>query len=185
LKEIFTDHVQPMKKIAVERIPMAHPRIRAKDWLAPLVRRLDSHDRYKDGNRKIHFSLRNREGRESNERCDFRWAGMKEDFDLACRTYQTPVLTEFATYALACASVEHFTGKQITNVTMRGQRVDFWIGDYEFVLEVSGQVEGDLLALHEKKQQQFQENPMEKSGYVCVANYSQGQARFWFHEYET
>lgn len=174
-----------MKHIAVERIPDAHPKMRVRDWLAPLVCRLNRSENYSDGSQAIRFSLRRPKGIESEDNLTFVWAGMQLDFSQMRRTYQEPVLTEFATYALACASVEQFAQMEITGVTRRGQRVDFWIGDYELVLEVSGQQQGNLQRLHEIKRRQFQENPMEKNGYVCVASYSEGVALFWYHEYES
>ena len=70
-------------------------------------------------------------------------------------------------------------------MTYRGECVDYWIGDKEFVLEVSGQESGHLRHLYKVKLHQFLDNPMEKDGYVCVANYSEGSARFGFHAYES
>ena len=172
-----------MPKVPVDSIPRAHPNIRVKDWLAPLVLRLLLADTYSDGAKEVKFSVRPRNGKETADTCEFQWSAMKEEWERVQKTYQAPVLTEFATLALACASVEHFAQMEVTEVTRRGERADYWLGDRELLLEVSGQQDGDVEALHEEKAQQLRDNPYAMDGFVCVASYRAGAARFWYHPY--
>ena len=173
-----------MKSVDVSTIPNAHPNIRAYDWVAALVCRLHSTREYRDGNKILRFSIRPPGGSEGEECCDFWWNKMKDDFEKTHRTYQSPVITEFATLALACASVEIFAGLVVREVTRRRERADFWLGDGELLLEVSGQQTGNLEKLRERKARQLRQNPHGKDGYVCVADYTSGSAQFWYYEYD-
>jgi hypothetical protein len=173
-----------MRSVDVHTIPIAHPNIRARDWLSPLVCRLHPDRNCVDGNRILQFSVRPPSNTTSEESCDFQWKDMKDDCNRVRRTYQEPVITEFATLALACASVEIFAGMELTEVTRRGERADYWLGDAELLLEVSGQQDGNLDKLHREKEEQLKQNPFGKDGYVCVANYGNATAHFWYHEYE-
>jgi hypothetical protein len=141
-------------------------------------------DAYSDGGKEMNFSVRHRNGTEEANSCEFQWSAMGEDWERVKKTYQEHVLTELATLALACASVEHFAQMEVTEVTRRGDRADYWLGDQELMLEVSGQQDGNVEKLHEVKAQQLRENPFGKDGYVCVAGYRAGASRFWFHAYE-
>jgi hypothetical protein len=174
-----------MKCIEIQAIPKAHPHIRAGDWLSPLVCRLHPDGDYTDGCKTISFSIRPAGGDATGDACDFRWRGMRADYEQVRRTYQEPVITEFATLALACVTVGLFAQMQITEVTRRGDRADYWLGDRELLLEVSGQQDGNLQALHSDKAKQLRENPYEKDGFICVANYTSAKADFWYYEYET
>jgi len=168
----------------VQTIPRAHPHIRAGDWLSPLVCRLLQRVDYVDGDKTLSFSVRSASQIKTENSYSFNWQGMKNDVDQIRRTYQEPVITEFATLALACASVELFAKMEVTEVLRRGQRADYWLGDRELLLEASGQQDGNLDKLHEEKAKQLKENPFGKDGYVCVANYGKALAQFWYHDYE-
>ena len=72
---------------------------------------------------------------------------------------------------LACGMVAGLAGLEITEVTLRGYRADYWLGDKDLMLEVSGQESGDLATLCDEKSEQLANNPYGKDGYVCVANY--------------
>jgi hypothetical protein len=169
----------------VSTIPYAHPQIRADDWLSPLVCRLLQQSGYTDGNKTMHFSVRLPLRATAEDTFNFSWRGMKGDIEAVRRTYQEPVITEFATLALACASVDAFAGMTVTEVLRRGERADYWLGDRELLLEVSGQQDGDLQKLHSDKAKQLKENPHEKDGYICVANYATAVAHFWYYSYES
>jgi hypothetical protein len=112
-----------------------------------------------------------------------RWRGLRKDFLICINTYQAGVLTEFATLGLACLLTTDRLNLEITEVTRRGERADYWIGDREYLLEVSGVQQGDLDALHDRKTIQLRENPFGADGFVCVANYNQKQVKFWHHKY--
>jgi hypothetical protein len=102
---------------------------------------------------------------------------------MCANTYQAAVLTEFATLGLACLLTTDRLNLKITEVTRRGERADYWIGDREYLLEVSGAQQGDLDALHDTKTIQLCQNPFGTDGFVCVANYNQKQVKFWHHKY--
>lgn len=108
---------------------------------------------------------------------------MQNDVEEVRRTYQESVITEFATLAIACASVEAFLGIQMIEVTLRGEGPDYWL-EGELLLEVSGHQNRSLKSLHETKLAQLLRNPRGKDGYVCVVSYKKDAARFWFHPYE-
>ena len=52
---------------------------------------------------------------------------LREDFTRCVNTYQAPILTEFATLGIACLLTHARLNSQITEVTRRGERVDYWI----------------------------------------------------------
>jgi hypothetical protein len=70
---------------------------------------------------------------------------------------------------------------EITEVTRRGHKADYWLGNREALLEVSGQQEGNLEALCDAKSAQLRANPFGKSGFVCVAIYRHACCRLWFY----
>jgi len=159
-----------------------HPRIRAKDWRSPLVKRLLKKARYQDGECDLADSFRKVGAQKSKDGIFLlSWSGLDGDFDQTVKTYQEPVITEFATLGLACILVARRAGLEITEVTRRGDRADYWLGDREYLLEVSGQQEGNLEDLCSSKAGQLLDNPFGKAGYVCVATYDAPAARLWFY----
>jgi len=177
----------PMRKqsgsIKVNDLHEAHPQIRASDWRSPLIRRLLPNGAYTDGTCGVAESFRSRSAGQPIERTlSLSWAGLREDFEQVVKTYQDPVITEFATLGLACICVSESAKLQITEVTRRGEKADYWLGDKRFLLEVSGQQSGSLDELCSQKAEQLKSNPFGKAGYVCVANYGQRSARLWFYE---
>jgi hypothetical protein len=159
-----------------------HPRVRAEDWRSPLVSRLLESAVYEDGRREIIDSYRAPNGDLKESRIVLHWADLKDDFDKCVNTYQGPVVTEFAALGLACVLVANRCGLQITEVTRRGERVDYWLGDREFLLEVSGCVDCDVAALcDDKAENQLQKNPFGRGGYVCATDFKSGSARLWFY----
>ncbi|MBF0548973.1 MAG: hypothetical protein HQK60_00420 [Deltaproteobacteria bacterium] len=168
----------------VERIQELHPKIRAQDWRSPLVSRLQGRESYCDGSTEVSINYRsmNAEAKCQESEVMLRWSGLEEDYKLCINTYQGPTLTEFATLGLACILVAELPHLEITEVARRGERADYWLGDKELLLEVSGQVNGSLSSLRDDKAKQLQANPFGKAGYVCVANYSEAASYLWYYE---
>jgi hypothetical protein len=158
-----------------------HPKVRAADWRSPLIRRLIGSKEYSDGRKILNNSLRTTSQSIIEDNIELKWQNMREDFVKCINTYQEPVITEFATLGLACILLSLKTEYEITEVTRRGEKADYWIGDKESLIEISGQENGSLSELCEQKARQLLENPFQKSGYVCVANYSETKSRLWFY----
>jgi hypothetical protein len=171
------------ESLIVETLHETHPRIRAADWRSPLARRLLGSDKYADGEAKLNVSFKSKQQKTVQKATNCRWRGLRADFNACVKTYQAPVITEFATLGMACLLTADLLNSQITEVTRRGDRADYWIGDRDYLLEASGQQKGNLETLHDEKTQQLRENPFQKSGFVCVANYEQKKVRYWYHEY--
>ena len=176
---------QQVLRIDVADLPSGHPQIRAKDWTCPLVLRLLADTSYSDGSGRIEDSFR-RMGSESpvDSAVELRWIGLEEECEQVRRTYQAPVITEMATLGLACVLMSKRAGLQITEVTKRRDKADYWIGDKEYLLEVSGEQSGNLADLCKRKAKQLLANPFGKPGFVCVAIYDRAGARLWFYEEE-
>lgn len=168
-------------KLGVQNLHNDHPQIRAEDFRSPLVRRLSGSDVYADGHTEITNEFQNGTAAEAVEtKITLTWTGLKGDHDKCIKTYQVPVLTELATIGLACILVKWALDLQITEVTRRGDRADYWIGNRELMLEVSGRESGDLEKLFQEKQEQLLSNPFHKDGYVCVAIYGSLRSRLTF-----
>jgi hypothetical protein len=174
------------KTININTMPEAHSNLRAVDWQSPLVRRLIGCDNYADGSATITGSYAGKtDSNPSNHAVTLHWSGFASDFGKLIKSYQAPDITEMATLGLSCGMISTFTQLEITEVTRRGERADFWLGDRELMLEVSGQESGDLAALCQEKSVQLQDNPYGKDGFVCVANYSDAEARLWYYSAPT
>ncbi len=170
--------------IRVEILHEAHPRIRAQDWRSPLVAQLIGGARYSDGTGEFLASFRPAGAGATNSSIHLIWAGLGDDYDLCINTYQRPVLTEFAALAVACILCQYRAGLEITEVTRRGEKVDYWLGDRELLLEVSGTQSGNLENLcASKSTEQLQKNPFRKDGYVCVSRFAEPEARLWFYTF--
>lgn len=170
------------KTIDINTMPAAHSNLRADDWRSPLVRRLIGCDNYADGSTIITGSYAGQTNSiPLNHSVTIHWSGLASDFGKVIKTYQAPVITEMATLGLACGMITAFAQMEVTEVTRRGERADYWLGDRELMLEVSGQESGDLAALCQEKSTQLQDNPYGKDGFVCVANYSDAEARLWYY----
>jgi hypothetical protein len=168
----------------ITTLHLNHPRITAEDWRSPLIYRLLQSTTYKDSSKQISDSFRLDMTTVSNGTMLLHWAKMKKDFDRRINTYQEHTLTEHAALGLACMLVHHRLGMQLTEVTYRGEKVDYWLGDKEFVIEVGGRQECDLDQFCEQKAtEQLRTNPFERDGYVCVAEFSTARAKLWFYSY--
>jgi hypothetical protein len=170
------------KKFKVNDLHKSHPKIRAQDWRSPLVRRLLTTKSYRDGDCDVSESHRSPLGKCEEQNLSLEWTELRDDFNQVIKTYQEPVITEYATLGLACILVSKQIGLEITEVTRRSEKADYWLGNREFLLEVSGQQSGNLETLCLSKAGQLQANPFNKSGYVCVANYETRSARLWYYD---
>jgi hypothetical protein len=169
-------------EVSVEHLHEDHPRIRAKDWRSPLVGRLLVSKMYSDGSCNVTDSYRSTDGTTVESTVVLNWSSLQDDFEQCLNTYQESVITEFASLALACVLVRHRPKLQITEVTRRGEKVDYWLGDRELLLEVSGAQQCNIDTLcNDKAQNQLLKNPFEKNGYVCVTDFSTKSTRLWFY----
>ena len=170
--------------VRIEVLHEAHPQIRAEDWRSPLVARILDNAKYVDGSAVLNVSFRGDEGKPAEGDLEITWAGLAEDYQRCLRTYQEPVLTEFAALAVACILCANRADMQITEVTRRGEKVDYWLGNRKLLLEVSGTKAGNLEALcTEKARTQLQANPFGRDGFVCVTAFDGRQARLWFYAF--
>ena len=170
--------------VPVHQLHEHHPQIRAEDWRSPLVARLINDAAYSDGNADLSDSFRAKDADPRDGKLPLAWSGLQADYDRCLKTYQTSVLTEFAALAVACILVNRRAGLEITEVTRRGDKVDYWIGDRDLLIEVSGTQSGDLAALCDSKaKDQLLKNPFKKDGFVCVSRFRSPAARLWYYKY--
>lgn len=171
--------------VPIDKLHEHHPRIRAEDWRSPLVARLIREARYADGSVVLNDSFRDSNASLAEGTVPLEWSGLQTDYERCLRTYQATVLTEFAALAVACILLNTRAGLEITEVTRRGSKIDYWIGNRDLVLEVSGTEKGDLAGLCDKKAaEQLLKNPHRKDGFVCVSRFSTPTARLWFYKYK-
>lgn len=176
----------PQGKATVENLHESHS-VRAADWRSPLAFRLLGSASYSDSSRTVSDSFRppGAPAPQAGE-IELSWSGLKKDFDLCLKTYQAHTLTEFAALGLACVLVRHRALVRIVEVTRRGERADYWVGEAEgdksLLLEVAGRQECDLDELCAEKARQLRDNPYGKPGYVCVVEFQDATARLWFFE---
>lgn len=168
-------------RVDVSTLHLAHPRIRAEDWRSPLIGKLLGTAQYVETSCEMHSAFRGVGEPEVCRTLSLSWTGLAEDFQRCWRTYQGSVLTEFAALAVACILLSLDVNLEITEVTRRGEKADYWIGDGQFLIEVSGQSTGNLTTLLEQKVKQLQSNPFGKGGFVCVSDFSSLNAILWFH----
>jgi hypothetical protein len=170
--------------VPIHQLHEHHPQIRAEDWRSPLVARLTHEATYADGNAVLSDSFRPVDANPADGKLPLTWSGLQTDYERCLKTYQTPVLTEYAALAVACILVNKRAGLEITEVTRRGDKVDYWIGDRQLLLEVSGTQTGDLAALCDSKAtEQILKNPFKKDGFVCVSRFGSPAARLWYYKY--
>ncbi len=88
---------------------------------------------------------------------------------------------EFGAIALAGLLLPHLEGKQITRVTRRRDRVDYFLGvkpgDFRWILEVGGMSRGTPFGLLRRKREQLLQSPLRLGpafldGYVSVTKFS-------------
>lgn len=167
---------------AVHELGQTQPLLRANDWRSPLICRVSCSTEYVDGGGEVTLDCKEESHQEQEYAFALNWQGMGHDFKLCLNSYQDAVLTEYAALGLCCIAVREVLNKDISRVTRRGERADFWIGNKECLLEVSGQQSGNLETLRDKKAEQLLANPMEKSGYVSVTDFQKHHSYLWYYE---
>jgi hypothetical protein len=164
----------------VERLAETQPHLRADDWRSPLIYRLLKARSYQDS--KANVDLLANMGPNSKWILQLQWQGLAQDFELCLNSYQEPVLTEFAALGVCCIALYRVAERLITRVTRRGQKADYWIGNDECLLEVSGQQSGNLETLRDEKKAQLLDNPMDKPGYVSVTNFAGRRSYLYYYK---
>ena len=93
------------------------------------------------------------------------------------------VITEWAACGIACVLIALYAGLTVREVAADGDRFDYWVddGQYEYGLEVSGTIGGDLEARHRAKVRQLCHNPYGIDGYVVVVNFVTRNIILSFH----
>jgi hypothetical protein len=98
------------------------------------------------------------------------------------QTVQREAIVEYAAVAVAFLLVTEIGNCTITEVTLRGDKTDYFLNDREFMLEISGTEKARQGASrHKQKTAQLLANPYGKEGYVVVCCFSNQTARFSFH----
>jgi hypothetical protein len=97
-------------------------------------------------------------------------------------TYERERHVEFGAIVLAGLLLDAWENKQITRVTKRGSRVDYFVGespnDHRWVLEVGGTDDGSHQAKRTEKLRQLRESPyrrgpLKKGGFVGVTRFGE------------
>jgi hypothetical protein len=99
---------------------------------------------------------------------------------------QERTVTEWAACGVACAVVSLYAGLTVREVTVTGDRFDYWVsdGEQEYGLEVSGTMTEDIETRHSAKVQQLRDNPYGVDGYVVVVGFATREVIFSFHRFE-
>lgn len=163
----------------VERLGETQPTLRADDWRSPLVYRLLKVRDYQDSQADVDLSANT--GLNRKWKLQLYWQGLAQDFERCLNSYQEPTLTEHAALGICCIALYRIAEKRISRVTRRGQRADYWIGNNECLVEVSGQQNGKLEALCDEKKTQLLENPLGKPGYVSVTNFTERRSFLYYY----
>jgi len=101
------------------------------------------------------------------------------------RTLQRAAIVEHAAIAAAFLIVTNLARRSITEVTLRGDKADYFLDGRKYLLEISGTESTMLFAWrYRKKIRQLQANPHRRDGYVFVCCFSNQRARFSFHRNE-
>jgi len=97
------------------------------------------------------------------------------------RTLQREAIVEYAAIAVAFLIVNNLAQRNITEVTLRGGKADYFLDGRKYLLEISGTENAEQLASrHAEKARQLRANPFKKNGYVFVCCFSNQKARFSF-----
>jgi hypothetical protein len=94
-------------------------------------------------------------------------------------------VTEWAALGIACVVLWRYAGARLSEVTLFGDRFDYWVnrGDERLGLEVSGTVDEDVRARHRDKVRQWRANPYQADGFVVVVGFNARQAIFSYHRF--
>lgn len=123
-----------------------------------------------------------------SQTCEVAWRPASEaGADKAEKTYQASRVTEDAAIGVCAAAFAALSEGRITEVTLRGTGVDYWVDNRQAVLEISGVEKGPLRELrrrHGAKTNQLKQGSLFKAGYpgyVFVTHFGQRQAIFSYH----
>jgi hypothetical protein len=98
---------------------------------------------------------------------------------------QRGAIVEYAAVAAAFLMVTNLAQRNITEVTMRGDKADYFLDERKYLLEISGTANAEhLTSRHNEKVRQLQANPFEKDGYVFICCFSNQKAKFSFHHFK-
>jgi hypothetical protein len=101
------------------------------------------------------------------------------------RTLQREAVVEYAAVAAAFLIVTNLAQRNIAEVTLRGDKADYFLDGRKYLLEISGTENAEHLASrHNEKVRQLQANPFGKDGYVFVCCFSNQRTKFSFHRFE-
>lgn len=118
---------------------------------------------------------------------EFDW--LAETFPDCQRLFQTlqrESIVEYAAVATAFLIMTNLAQKNISEVTLRGSKADYFVEGRKHLLEISGTESAEHLASrHGEKVRQLQANPFGKDGYVFVCCFSNQQAKLSFHQFES
>ncbi len=117
------------------------------------------------------------------------WCKIQVETFPECRrlfqTLQREAIVEYAAVAAAFLIVTGLTQKSIAEVTLRGNKADYFLDDRQYLFEISGTENAEHLASrHGEKVRQLQANPFGKDGYVFVCCFSNQKARLSFRHFE-
>jgi hypothetical protein len=118
---------------------------------------------------------------------EFDW--LAETFPDCQRLFQTlqrESIVEYAAVATAFLIMTNLAQKNISEVTLRGGKADYYVDGRKYLLEISGTESAEHLASrHSEKVRQLLANPFGKDGYVFVCCFSNQKAKLSFHQFES
>jgi hypothetical protein len=105
------------------------------------------------------------------------------DSKILLNTIQREVIIENTAVAIAFLLTTEVVGCTIDEVTLRGDRADYFMNGRDLMLEISGTGALKQCATrHKQKSEQLLENPYGKPGYVVVCCFSTQEGFFSYHE---
>lgn len=156
----------------------------ARFFINPTIALMESYNRIPF---PFDISCENVESAQLNERDELEiaiaWSALTfPDSGRLLKTIQRNVVVEYAAVAVAFLLAKHVANCVISEVTLRGDRADYFLNDGHLLLEVSG-TENDrhLTNRHKEKVAQLQANPFGKPGFVVVCCFSNQKGRFSYH----
>jgi hypothetical protein len=98
------------------------------------------------------------------------------------QTIQREVIVEYSAVAVAFLLVTEITNCRITEVTLRGDKADYFLNNRQAMLEISGTENAkSIKSRHKQKCEQLLANPYQIGGYVVVCCFANQLAHFSYH----
>lgn len=117
---------------------------------------------------------------------EFDW--LSETFPDCQRLFQTlqrESIVEYSAVAMAFLIMTNLAEKNISEVTLRGSKADYFVDGRKYLLEISGTESAEhFSSRHTEKVRQLQANPFGKDGYVFVCCFANQRAKLSFHQFE-